>query len=495
MEDGIVITSNDKKLFKKINKICKKYSKGLSLDELENLIVKEFGSISFSIPNRNLLHLVIDYCPDDFDPLFLLIDLMKVGVNPNFINENGENFFQTYCQRVSSKIVYHNFYDIQKYIDVNHRDNSGKTIMHTLLMISNNELEDAFFNYDTSFVRFYYTQTLKELIKMGFNEIGPCDGSKFDIFELLEQKLIELAKLDYPRKDLSNLYSESIIDIKTMFYLKNPKVFTDLLTDDIYENKKIYYDIFNYNKNFLNSDILVRVQQEEYSEKDSLVATKRLIELGCDVNVCSGSMNDIGCYINENLIDTAINFGHSGEYIISLVEIALKNGLDLNNMQDSPIKTMLGKDSYNINDLATVYSWLSMYGYNGLSDDVNAYSYPYEGYGVNSNEELIYLIRKNGFNLIFSTILLEAGLLKDDSWDDNFVSLMLDSVDSLSKLDNSYNDFYVCRKIVENISNDRKDNVVFYNKVTTEDILNELANVFSKLLNSKFNKTLVKRGD
>lgn len=484
-----------KKISKKINKIYKKYSKSISLDDLRKLIIKEFGSISFQIDNKNLLYLIVDYCPDEFDPAYLLIDLMEIGVSPNFVNEDGEKFIQFYCRQVSPKLVFEHINEIKKHIDANHRDINGKTIMHTLLMLNNNDLDDVFYNGDASVARYYYIETLEELIKLGFTEIGPCDGSEYDIFELLEQKLIELAKLDHPKVDPSDVYNKRIINIKENFYLKNPELFTNMLTDDIEENKRIYYKEFKDNTNLLNSDILIKLQSVRTSENEGIIATKRLIDLGCDVNAISGSMNDVGCYINGNLIDAAINFGRSGKYINELVELSLKNGLDLDSMLQSPIITMLGRSLYNINDIATVYSWLSMYGYNNLSDDVNVYSKPYEKYNVNSNEELIYLIRKESFCSMFPTLLLNSELSIPNLSDDNFVPLILDAVDSLNKLDNSYNDFKVYQKIIENLYNDRNNNIILNNKVTKKDIVNELKNVFAEILNNRFNKTLVKRGE
>ena len=301
------------------------------------------------------------------------------------------------------------------------------------------------------------------IFNSGFNEIGSFGYEKHTIFELADIVENESEVYFYNMQRIENI-------LKNHYYRKRPVRFALTLTDDIKANKIKFENVFyNYVTHYKTGDVLFDSQPELGSFdaenlEQNLLATKRYLELGFNPNLKIDG---------DTFIGRAIKQYHDINYIISITELAIQYGFDIN---ESDILNAFNDSEYTESEKAIYFNFIDKKGYKKENKftDLRAESL---------NMSLIEIIKNNN---------LQCQLPLDENVD--FIKKLLDIINCFNFKDNISSDYVFIEKTILNVIEERNKNIGFNNEpITKEELLKSLRNVVLKLTNDKFDKVLIKK--
>lgn len=452
-----------------MNKIEKKIAKLLDdkkvdLGNIEKVIKESIPDIHCNVEGNNLLHLVGKQSYDLNQKNFLdIIDtLINLGIDVNELNDKGQNYLHIICENKSTFCWYiDNVYDyiqsgrIPEELNVNQRDKDGKTIMHTILY---NKKNHSIFRLSRISVIF------DELLQLGFNEVNGFGKEEFDIFELMD-----IVQKETMGKGIVNKIASSDIpsisnEMKKSYYQKYPLELAKQFNDDVKHNIDVCKSVFG-TKYFACELLLFNLQLKYGADKEKLLATKRLLDMGFS---STSVVNDY------TFIDYAIIKNNNVDYIISLIDLALKYHFDIN-LYGGQILDNLLVSSHTFYEKERIYSHILNCGF---KKNINSLQLRAES----TKNYLITLLKKYNFKL-------EEDIINKRS----ILGLILQFKDDYYKDDNDVLDNEFIGYVVEEIVNERNRNIGLDNRpISKMELMTGVSNILSKNIENDMKVRMLK---
>lgn len=473
----------DKLVQKKIEKLLKLIDKNgydPKLDKIKNYINKEFNGVGYIYKGDSLFHLAIKYA-DKTTVLSALYTLEKIGENYNLVNNDGETYLQFLCKKFPF-IYVHNYICDYKYsyrVNLTNKDNSGNTILHTIL--NTYDFKDS--------IGFELFKDIYDIVMTkSYNSVETDYEQDDSLFELIEKKVSEF------EEDTGHI--EHIVNnFKYTYYSSNLIEFIKLLYNNPEEFEKMFKN-FKYNNQTTELDrILYKIQRINGYYKEKLKATEYLIKNGASPNA-SNSLGD--SYIHKAIKNSREK--DNIEYVLDITKIGCENGFNFNSRylySDtlSIVGTML-QMSNTLTEISRLYALASKYGYNNLLDEIKRFGISvYKDYHLESYIELEKEIRCKSAKIMIKELLDLYKLKLDDNFLDDceFINNILDIINYIKLTEEDETDYSFLENVITLISEERKHSMQNNNKIIREDIINKIKVVVSNIISEKLEKKLVKK--
>lgn len=443
------------KIEKKIKHLLWNLRPYLNQSSVKKFLTKDLPSINYKVDGNNVLHLVGKYSYDTSWVFVELIQsLIELGIDVNETNNEGKNYLHLIFENTSSKpstgwsfdnlIKYIEFGYIPENLDLNQRDNDGRTIIHSLL------------NCNMKYDDLYSIKTIcNQLFYKGFNQVEGFGNEEKSIFELMDEKQLKLS-------DEKNRQNSMISnDLKTKYYTAHPLETVKLFNGDDSHDKEIFISIFDNTTTGL-IEVFYNCSKNIENEDETLSIFKRYIEI----------LNN-NPYTTEDYIDFIIHGAIANvcevDFIIKLIELGLEYNFDFNNC-DFIVK-MQSSDAYNFAEAEKIYDFISKKGYKPR---------------VSGN-----VLREDAIKQILINLLDENNLYTDHI-SISFTHNIIEIIDDFCSAINNISDYDFITKIIEEIVNERNNDINSTNKDVTEL---EIAKKIKEFILKSTEKKLIKKLD
>lgn len=482
MDDGLVYDNKpkeieiilDEKLNKKVKKVLKKMTD--DIDKNCKIIEKAFGSLDFKDEYGNsLAHLFIINTYRNSANVKKAIRALDIVERISEKNCNGDDFLQYFVKNFKNgpAILENVYYNLIKFVDVNSSDRDGNTLLHNCVLKC----------MDLSIIVRLYGQCLMFDYTSSKNNNGE---TFYDILERKYNKIMDKKNMIIISGENSEYYFESegrkllyedfeanMIHIKKIYFKNNPSAIFDRFTNDDEENRKLM--------EYYVSDVDPLFMATEASSKvDFLNIIEKLLKLGENPN------KKDSC--NKTFINYVISNYRDFEIIFKTIELAIKYGYDLNN---SNIQGLIKElNSHDLPYEEELYIFISKFGYKNIEKDyIGAYDDNSDAQKGFKDFRIrcfikIFNIESSKFNLV-STI--------NNIRDNKFFDMIFELIDSFQTLFGFNNDYEFIKFLIEEIINERNNNVNLRTDVVDEkEILNTLVSCVNKKTEEKIVKVLKK---
>lgn len=489
----MVKIDNEKNIERKINKSVELYYKnGISG------IKKYFKDLNFTHNGNTLLHLYASANKSNkysyLTIIAIITDLIYENVDYTIKNNDNKTFIDIGLECFGVEFVDELFDELtnKRFSELaNLRNENDRSIMHEIIY----RIEDFIDEY---FSLWNLNDLYDCLIVCGYNASGAYGKEKYNILELLEQKLPKIIerlqeinnnKLNKKNKlfsknknlnstplsseDVTKAVNDDFANFKAIYYYANVSELSLLLTDDTNQNKQLIRSLFNHQTGFYNGHIkLLESCICEISNPDkSLLTIKRLLE------VYKYQFDDF-----YSLIITTLNAKRDTNYLIKLINLFYEAGYDFNFETDENRRIILNKAHNNKFSILNFYVALTKKGYVNFENDTK--------YLIIHPQQ----IRTEGFKIMFKEEIVKNNLNSNDNiYNNKTINIFLDIIDNFKETIAINNDYEFIQFFINLLVEEQKNVINSGDNILNEEIiLNILKTLISKLTIENVNKIYLK---